>query len=103
MAARIRGIISGRLGARSSPVVGRISRPQARAAGGSGDVTGRRVAFVLHGEGATTVAGAHARLAALLAATHPCGTSEEGLTNAAGRTIYTIVLADYASCKAPTR
>ncbi len=67
------------------------------------DVTGRRVAFVLHGEGATTVAGAHARLAALLAATHPCGTSEEGLTNAAGRTIYTIVLADYASCKAPTR
>ena len=33
MAARIRGIISGRLGARSSPVVGRISRPQARVAG----------------------------------------------------------------------
>jgi len=63
------------------------------------DVTGKRVAFVLHGEGYTTFAGAHARLAALLAATHPCHTNEEGFANAAGRTIYTIVLADYASCR----
>lgn len=63
------------------------------------DLPGKRVAFVLHGEPATVFAGARGRLDALLAHTRPCGTSEELFMNAAGRTIYTVVLADYASCK----
>lgn len=63
------------------------------------DLPGKRVAFVLHGDASTVFAGARGRLDALLAHTRPCATSEENFMNAAGRTIYTIVLADYASCK----
>ncbi len=67
------------------------------------DLTGKRVAFVLHGPGFAVIDGARARLDALMAATRPCHTSEEGWTNASGRTIYTIVIADYASCRPPPR
>ncbi len=62
------------------------------------DLTGKRVAFVLHGEGFNVFDGVRMRLDALLAHTKPCATQEEDFSNAAGRTIYTIVLADYASC-----
>lgn len=67
------------------------------------DLPGKRVAFVLHGPGYTVFDGARARLDALLAATKPCSTTEEGFSNASGRMIYTIVLADYASCKGTAR
>ena len=62
------------------------------------DLAGKRVAFVLHGPGYTVFDGVRARLDALLAGTRPCSTEEEGFVNAAGKTIYTIVMADYASC-----
>jgi len=67
------------------------------------DLPGKRVAFVLHGTGFAVLEGARGRLDALLAATTPCNTTEEAFANAAGRQIYTIVLADYASCKPATR
>lgn len=63
------------------------------------DVTGKRVAFVLHGPGAAVFEGVRPRLDALLAKTKPCSTIEEDFVNAAGKTIFVIVLADYASCK----
>ncbi len=69
----------------------------------AGNLPGKRVAFVLHGPGYEVFGGARARLDALLAATKPCSTSEEGFSNAAGRQIYAIVLADYATCKPPAR
>ena len=63
------------------------------------DVTGKRVAFVLHGPGQTVFGNVRQRLDKLLAKTRPCTTTEEDFTNAAGKTIFVIVLADYASCK----
>jgi len=63
------------------------------------DVTGKRVAFVLHGPGQSVFQGARPRLDKLLAKTQPCSTTEEDFMNAAGKTIFVIVLADYASCK----
>ena len=64
------------------------------------DVAGKRVAFVLHAPGFTVFDGARKRLDALLAYDKPCETpSEEGFVNAAGKPLYTIVIADYKSCR----
>ena len=63
------------------------------------DVKGRKVAFVLHGANFTVFDGARKRLDALLEYDKPCGMTEERFVNAAGRPIYTIVVADYKSCK----
>jgi hypothetical protein len=62
------------------------------------DMKGKRVAFVLHAPGFTVFEGARNRLDALLAYDKPCSTSEEKFANAAGRPLYTIVVADYKSC-----
>jgi hypothetical protein len=59
---------------------------------------GKRVAFVLHGNGFTVFEGARRRLDALLDYDKPCATNEERLVNAAGKPLYTIVIADYKSC-----
>ena len=58
----------------------------------------KRVAFVLHAPGFTVFDGARKRLDALLARDKPCRTSEERFANAAGRPLFTIVLADYKNC-----
>ena len=63
------------------------------------DVAGKRVAFVLHAPGYTVFEGARKRLDALLAYHKPCGMTEERFVNAAGKPLYTIVLADYRSCR----
>lgn len=63
------------------------------------DVAGKRVAFVLHAPGFTVFDGARKRLDALLAYDKPCETSEEGFVNAAGKPLYTILVADYKNCK----
>lgn len=63
------------------------------------DVRGRKVAFVLHGDGFTVFDGARKRLDALLAYDKPCDMKEERFANAAGKPIFTIVVADYKSCK----
>jgi hypothetical protein len=63
------------------------------------DVEGRRVAFVLHAPGFTVFDGARRRLDALLAYYKPCHTSEERFVNAAGKPLYTIVVADYKTCR----
>jgi hypothetical protein len=62
------------------------------------DVAGRRVAFVLHGAGFTVFDGARKRLDALLAYDKPCKVAEETFVNAAGKPLYTIVVADYKGC-----
>jgi hypothetical protein len=56
------------------------------------------VAFVLHAPGFTVFEGARRRLDALLAHDKPCATSEEKFVNAAGKPLFTIVLADYRNC-----
>jgi hypothetical protein len=61
-------------------------------------VTGKRVAFVLHEPGFTVFDGARKRLDALLSRYKPCETSEERFANAAGRPLFTIVVADYRKC-----
>jgi hypothetical protein len=58
----------------------------------------KRVAFVLHAPGYTVFEGARKRLDALLARDKPCGMSEERFVNAAGKPLFTIVLADYKNC-----
>ncbi|MFO1304399.1 MAG: glycosyltransferase family 39 protein [Burkholderiales bacterium] len=63
------------------------------------DVKGRKVAFVLHGPNFTVFDGARQRLDALLAYDKPCDVKEERFANAAGKPIYTIVIADFKSCK----
>ncbi len=63
-------------------------------------VTGRRVAFVVHGAKYEVFRGARDRLDALLARDIPCAKSEETVTNAAGRPLYTIIVADYKTCGA---
>jgi len=63
------------------------------------DVAGKRVAFVLHAPGFTVFDGARARLDALLAYDKPCDVAEEKFVNAAGKPLYSIVIADYRSCR----
>ena len=63
------------------------------------DLDGKRVAFVLHARGFTVFRGARRRLDALLAHDKPCDVEEEHFVNAAGRPLYTIVIADYKGCK----
>ena len=63
------------------------------------DVAGKRVAFVLHAPGFTVFEGARERLDAWMAYDKPCETSEERFVNAAGKPLYTIVIADYKNCK----
>ncbi len=65
------------------------------------DVAGKRVAFVLHARGQAVFDGARERLDALLAHDRPCQKSEEGFVNAAGKPLYTIVVADYKNCAKP--
>jgi len=62
------------------------------------NLKGKRVAFVLHASGFTVFEGARRRLDALLAYDKPCSTTEERFANAAGKPLYTIVVADYKSC-----
>ena len=64
-------------------------------------LSGKRVAFVLHASGFTVFEGARRRLDALLARDKPCATSEDRFVNAAGKPLFTIVLADYKSCPQP--
>ena len=54
---------------------------------------------MLHAPGYTVFEGARKRLDALLAYHKPCGMTEERFVNAAGKPLYTIVLADYRSCR----
>ena len=61
-------------------------------------LAGRKVAFVLHSPGFSVFSGARERLDALLAHEHPCTTQEETLVNAAGKPLYTIVIADFRAC-----
>ena len=61
-------------------------------------MTGKRVAFVLHAPGYTVFEGARKRLDALLARDKPCRRCEERFVNAAGKPLYTIVVADYKKC-----
>jgi 4-amino-4-deoxy-L-arabinose transferase-like glycosyltransferase len=63
------------------------------------DVAGKRVAFVLHAPGYTVFEGARKRLDALLAYDKPCDVAEEKFVNAAGKPLYTIVIADFKSCR----
>jgi len=63
------------------------------------DLTGKRVAFVMHARGFTVFEGARRRLDALLAHDKPCDVTEEHFVNAAGRQLYAIVIADYKSCR----
>jgi 4-amino-4-deoxy-L-arabinose transferase-like glycosyltransferase len=63
------------------------------------DVAGKRVAFVLHAPGFTVFDGARNRLDALLAHEKPCGVAEEKFVNAAGKPLYTIVIADFKKCR----
>jgi hypothetical protein len=65
------------------------------------NLSGKRVAFVLHASGFTVFEGARKRLDALLARDKPCHTSEERFVNAAGKPLFTIVVADYKSCDKP--
>ena len=62
------------------------------------DVAGKRVAFVLHGSGFTVFDGARQRVDALLAYDKPCEVAEEKFVNAAGKPLYTIVIADFRKC-----
>jgi hypothetical protein len=62
------------------------------------DVAAKRVAFVLHAPGFTVFDGARKRLDALLAYDKPCDVAEEKFVNAAGKPLYTIVIADYRKC-----
>ena len=64
-------------------------------------LSGKRVAFVLHASGFEVFEGARRRLDALLARDKPCATSEDRFVNAAGKPLFTIVLADYKSCPQP--
>lgn len=66
-------------------------------------VQGKRVAFVLHASGYTVFAGARARLDALFGRDTPCQRNEETFVNAAGKPLYTIVVADYRNCYVPAR
>ncbi len=68
----------------------------------AGHLSGRRVAFVLHGTPFTVAAGARERLDALLARDRPCKRAEETIANASGKPLYVIVLADYRSCDGVT-
>ncbi|MFO1396893.1 MAG: glycosyltransferase family 39 protein [Burkholderiales bacterium] len=61
-------------------------------------VTNRRVAFVLHAGTFTVFPGARERLDRLLAHDRPCDVKEETLVNAAGKPLYTIVVADFRGC-----
>jgi hypothetical protein len=61
-------------------------------------VTGKKVAFVLHAHGFSVFSGARDRLDRLLAHDRPCATKEETFANAAGKPLYTIVVADYRNC-----
>jgi hypothetical protein len=63
------------------------------------DVAGKRVAFVLHAPGFTVFDGARKRLDAMLAFDKPCHMTEERFVNAAGKPLYTIVVADYKTCR----
>ena len=63
------------------------------------DLAGKRVAFVLHAPGYTVFDGARKRLDALLAYDKPCDVTEERFVNAAGKPLYTIVIADYKRCR----
>ncbi|MCC6197026.1 MAG: hypothetical protein IT518_21435 [Burkholderiales bacterium] len=63
------------------------------------NLSGKRVAFVLHAPGFTVFEGARKRLDALLARYKPCATSEERFANAAGKPLFTIVVADYRKCE----
>jgi len=62
-------------------------------------VTNRRVAFVLHAGTFTVFPGARERLDRLLARERPCDVKEETFVNAAGRPLYTIVVADFRGCR----
>ena len=62
------------------------------------DLKGKRVAFVLHARGFTVFEGARRRLDTLLAYDKPCASNEERFANAAGKPLYTIVVADFKSC-----
>ncbi|MFO1324701.1 MAG: glycosyltransferase family 39 protein [Burkholderiales bacterium] len=66
-------------------------------------VEGKRVAFVLHGQGFTVFAGARERLDALLQRDRPCARTEETFVNASGRPLYTIIVADFRNCAAPAK
>ena len=59
---------------------------------------GRTVAFVLHAPKSTVLDGAKERLDALLARDQPCERTDETITNAAGKPLYVIVVADYRTC-----
>jgi len=61
-------------------------------------LSGRRVAFVLHGVPFTVSTGARERLEALLRRDRPCKRTEESIANAAGKPLYTVVVADYRNC-----
>jgi hypothetical protein len=63
-------------------------------------LSGRRVAFVLHGPPFTVLAGARERLEALLRRHRPCARTEESIVNAAAKPLYAIVVADYRNCAA---
>lgn len=76
-----------------------LERPDLRQAVAE-HVTGKRVAFVLHGPGFAVFTGARERLDALLARDRPCDKREETFVNAAGKPLYTIVVADYRNCAA---
>jgi hypothetical protein len=77
-----------------------LERPDLRRAVAE-HVAGKKVAFVLHAPGTSVFAGARARLDALLAHDRPCSTKEETFANAAGKPLYTIILADYRNCAPP--
>ena len=62
------------------------------------DLQGKRVAFVMHAPGFTVFEGARHRLNALLDFDKPCHMNEERFANAAGKPLYTIVVADYKGC-----
>ncbi|MEO8506638.1 MAG: glycosyltransferase family 39 protein [Betaproteobacteria bacterium] len=64
---------------------------------------GKRVAFVLHAPRYTVFTGARERLDRLLERDRPCERSEETFVNAAGRPLYTIIVADYRECGVTAR
>jgi len=74
-----------------------LERPDLRRAVDA-HVVNKRVAFVLHAGTFTVFPGARERLDRLLAHDRPCDVKEETLVNAAGKPLYTIVVADYRGC-----
>jgi hypothetical protein len=65
-----------------------------------GQVAGLRIAFVLFAPQYAGLPGARERLDGFLARHPPCGQREERIANSAGRPLYVVVVADYASCAA---